>query len=73
MLLQDPYEISVAYVDGRPIGRVESEPMVLNQPDPDRLRPYIEAFLREGGAPTRRGVVRRPAALTDPYRPIQFQ
>lgn len=43
----DPYEIGVAYVDGQPIGRVEREPMVFNQPDPDRLRPYIEAFLRE--------------------------
>lgn len=47
MLLQNPYEISVAYVDGQPIEKAESEPVVLNQPDPDRLRPYIEAFLRE--------------------------
>lgn len=46
----NPYEIGVAYIDGeplRPLGEVESEPMVFNQPDPDRLRPYIEAFLRE--------------------------
>nr|DAX53639.1 MAG TPA: hypothetical protein [Caudoviricetes sp.] len=46
----NPYEIGVAYIDGyplRPLGEVESEPMVFNQPDPDRLRPYIEAFLRK--------------------------
>ena len=47
MLLQNPYEIGVAYVDGKPIGKVESEPMMFDQPDPDRLRPYIERFLRE--------------------------
>lgn len=47
MLLQNPYEIGVAYIDGKPIGKVECEPTVFNQPDPDRLRPYIEAFLRE--------------------------
>lgn len=47
MLLQDPYEIAVAYVDGKPIEKIESEPMVFSQPDPDRLRPYIEASLRE--------------------------
>lgn len=46
----NPYEIGVAYIDGeplRPLGEVESEPMVFDQPDPDRLRPYIDAFLRE--------------------------
>ena len=47
MLLQNPYEISVACIDGEPIEKIESEPMVFSQPDPDRLRPYIEAFLRE--------------------------
>ena len=47
MLLQNPYEIGVAYIDGKPIGRVDSEPMVFAQPDPDRLRPYVEAFLKE--------------------------
>lgn len=47
----DPYEIGVAYIDGdplRPFGEVTSEPVVVfDHPDPDRLRPYIEAFLRE--------------------------
>lgn len=47
MLLQNPYEIGVAYVDGRPIGRVESELRGFSQPDRDLLRPYIEKFLRE--------------------------
>lgn len=47
MLLRNPYEIGVAYVNGQPIGKVESEPMVLNHHDPDHLRPYIEKFLRE--------------------------
>ena len=47
MLPQNSYEIGVAYVDGKPVGRVKSAPMVLSQPDPDCLRPYIEKFLRE--------------------------
>ena len=47
VLLQNPYEIGVAYVDGQPIEKAESELVVLNQPDPDHLRPYIEAYLRE--------------------------
>ena len=47
MLLQNPYEIGGAYADGRPIGKVESAPMVFTQPEPDHLRPYIERFLRE--------------------------
>ena len=34
MLLQNPYEISVAYMDGKPIEKIESEPMVFSQPDP---------------------------------------
>lgn len=47
MLPQNPYEIGTAYLNGQPIGKVESEPMVFSQPDPDHLRPYIEEFLRE--------------------------
>lgn len=47
MLLQNPYEIGVARVDGKPIGRVESELMVFSQPDLDHLRLYLEKFLRE--------------------------
>ena len=47
VLLQNPYEIGVTYIDGKPIEKIESEPMVFSQPDPDRLRPYIAAFLRE--------------------------
>jgi len=46
----NPCEIGVAYIDGeplRPLGEVASEPRVLGQRDPDPLRPYIEAFLRE--------------------------
>lgn len=46
----NPYEIGVAYIDGdplRPFGEVTSEPVVLDHPDPARLRPYVEAFLSE--------------------------
>ena len=70
MLLQNPYEIGVAYADGRPIGKVKSEPMVFNRPDPDHLRPYIEAFLREEivlqGRLTEGGEVRRDAERPAP-------
>ena len=45
--LADAYRIDVAYCNGQPLGRVEVEPVVLDQPDPDRLRPYIEHYLRE--------------------------
>ena len=71
----NPYEIGVVYIDGQPIGKVESEPVVFDQPDPARLRPYIESFLceaivlhpeeeeeEEEGA--------SPAAPADPYQSI---
>lgn len=44
--LSDPYRLDVAYVGGRPIGRVEK--IVMDDPDPDRLGPYIRHALREG-------------------------
>lgn len=44
--LPDPYRLDVAYADGQPIGTVEK--IVMNEPDPDRLGPYIRSALREG-------------------------
>lgn len=44
--LPDPYELDVVYADGQPIGRVVQPQIVMDRPDPDHLRPYIEAFLQ---------------------------
>lgn len=44
--LPDPYRLDVAYADGQPIGTVEK--FVMDEPDPDRLGPYIRRALREG-------------------------
>ena len=44
--LTDPYQLDVAYAGGQPVGTVEK--IVMNEPDPDRLRPYIRRALREG-------------------------
>lgn len=46
--LPDPYRLDVAYADGRLIGTVER--FVMDEPDPDRLGPYIRRALREGFA-----------------------
>ena len=46
--LPDPYRLDGAYAEGRPMGEVEY--LGLSRPDPDRLRPYIESFLRGEGA-----------------------
>lgn len=44
--LPNPYQLDVSHVDGQPIGTVEK--FVMNEPDPDRLGPYIRRALREG-------------------------
>lgn len=44
--LPDPYRINVAYAGGQPVGTVEK--IVMNEPDPDLLGPYIRRALREG-------------------------
>lgn len=47
--LPDSYRIGVAYVGGQPVGAVEKvEKVVMTEPDPDRLGPYIRRALREG-------------------------
>lgn len=43
--LPDPYRLDVAYAGGQPIGEVEK--IVMNEPDPDPLGPYIRRALRE--------------------------
>lgn len=43
--LPDPYRLDVSYADDRPIGTVEK--VVMDEPDPDRLGPYIRRALRE--------------------------
>nr|DAU43830.1 MAG TPA: hypothetical protein [Caudoviricetes sp.] len=45
--LPDPYRLDGASADGRQIWQVERQKVVMNRPEPDWLRPYIEAFLRE--------------------------
>ena len=42
-----PYELGVAYANGKPVGKVTEGLMSPDQADPDRLRPYIEYFIRE--------------------------
>lgn len=44
--LPDPYRLDVAYADGKPIGTVEK--IVMDEPNPDRLGPYVRRALREG-------------------------
>nr|DAF12805.1 MAG TPA: hypothetical protein [Caudoviricetes sp.] len=44
--LPDPYRLDVAYADGQPIGTVEK--FVMDEPDSDRLGPYIRRALRDG-------------------------
>lgn len=44
--LPDPYRLDVAYAGGHPVGTVEK--IVMDEPDPDRLGPYIRRALREG-------------------------
>lgn len=41
--LPDPYRLDVAYAGGRSLGIVEK--IVMDEPNPDRLRPYIEDYL----------------------------
>lgn len=43
--LPDPYRIDVAYAGGQPVGTVEK--FVMDEPNPDRLGPYIRRALRE--------------------------
>lgn len=43
--LPDPYRLDVAYAGGQPVGDVEK--IVMNEPNPDRLGPYIRRALRE--------------------------
>lgn len=42
-----PYRLDVAYAGGRPIGRVEK--IVMDDPNPDRMGPYIRRALRGRG------------------------
>lgn len=41
-----PYRLDVVYADGQPIGTAEK--IVMDEPDPARLGPYIRRALREG-------------------------
>lgn len=43
--LPDPYQLDVAYAGGQPIGVVKK--IVMNDPDPDPLGPYIRQALRD--------------------------
>ena len=44
--LPDPYRLDVAYAGGQPVGTVEK--IVMDEPAPDRLGPYIRRALLEG-------------------------
>lgn len=44
--LPDPYRLDVAYAGGQPVGTVEK--IVMDEPNPDWLGPYIRQALREG-------------------------
>ena len=44
--LPDPYRLDVAYAGGHPVGAIEK--IVMDEPNPDRLGPYIGRALREG-------------------------
>ena|GEM_PF-1777255 len=50
--LPDPYRLDVAYADGQSIGTVEK--IAIDEPNPDRLGPYIRRALREGFTVKRR-------------------
>ena len=43
--LPDPYKLDVAYAGGQMVGTVEK--IVMDEPDPDRLGPYIRKALTE--------------------------
>lgn len=43
--LPDPYRLDAAYSGGQPVGTVER--IVMDEPNPDRLGPYIRRALRE--------------------------
>lgn len=43
--LPDPYRLDVAYAGGQPIGT--GERIIMDEPNPDRLGPYIRHALRE--------------------------
>lgn len=43
--LPDPYRLDAAYVGERPVGTVEK--IVMDEPNPDRLGPYIRQALRD--------------------------
>lgn len=44
--LPDPYRLDVAYAGGQAVGTVEK--IVMDEPDQDRLGPYIRRALRDG-------------------------
>lgn len=44
--LPDPYLLDIAYAGGQPVGAVEK--IVMDEPNPDWLGPYIRRALREG-------------------------
>lgn len=44
--LPDPYRLDAAYSGGQPVGTVAK--VVMDEPNPDRLGPYIRRALREG-------------------------
>lgn len=44
--LPDPYQVSAGVGGGHPVGAVER--IILDEPNPDRLGPYIRRALREG-------------------------
>ena len=52
--LPDPYRLDVAYADGQPLGTVEK--IVMGEPNPDLLGPYIRRALREGFTVSLRGL-----------------
>ena len=43
--LPGPYRLDVAYADGQPLGTVER--IVMDDPNPDRLGPYIRQALAD--------------------------
>lgn len=43
--LPNSYDLDGAYIDGLQIGAIEK--IVMDEPDPDRLGPYIRAALRD--------------------------
>lgn len=43
--LPDPYRLDIAYAGGQAVGTAEK--IVMDEPNPDRLGPYIRRALRE--------------------------